>query len=44
MLRDNKYKKVFNIESLGNNINIFLCCLGMGMGIDRFVMDKFRVY
>lgn len=38
MFKDNKYKKVFNIESLGI---IYTFCIGRN---DRFVMDKFRVY
>lgn len=38
MFRDNKYKKVFNIESLGNIIYF-----GIEWN-DRFVMDIFRVY
>lgn len=37
MFRDNKYKKVFNIESLGN------IYFGIGWN-DLFVMDIFRVY
>lgn len=37
MFKDNKYKKVFNIESLGNIYFVLVWN-------DRFVMDKIRVY